>query len=698
MKVRSGPPSGPAGSVARWRKTLRAVSVVTAVSVAMMVESAAAQADGGAPPCPTVAAPQGLAAGPGHQVDPDTWRRWLGRPPAYTGNPLFAAAEADGALPPVADRLPDPPLIVLPERGCGAYGGRLRGLSAGPSAGTSEVLSWRQSQLVRLAADGVTVVPDVARAWSWEADGRAVTVHLRAGHRWSDGTPFTAEDVVFWANRIIADPALHPVTPDPWAVGLTAQALDPTTVRITFDRPYPAFLFVLASVEVLRPAFAPAHVLAPMHGGLTPSADAAARAIGYADWVARFRAVWIGARDRLIGTDTALVLPTLASHRRIGPLSDGSGRRFEANPYFHRVDPAGRQLPYIDAHEERFLAPEAWYGEIVAGRVDQKSQNLPLVTIPYLAAHQDRGAYHLLQPIGPDGPTLVLNQTHADPARARLFADRRLRLALSLAIDRDRLNRAVFLGLGQPRQALPIGAPFVTAADEGWATDHNPLMAATLLDALGLTADADGRRRLADGQPLEITIAIDPSVHGPAEAYEAVAQDWRRLGIAVRVEPAAAAALARRMARGRHDVALGWSPPFLPSLVADASALAAPFARHAALTGGPWRRFLDSGGEAGLAPPDWVRRLDDLARRWRLTRPMGPAHRAAGEAMVAIHRQELVAIGTVGRLPRPLVLSRALANVPDWPVSHLSYGFAAPYRPFQWYLSGDGGAPASAPP
>lgn len=669
----------------------RTAALLTAGLALAIATPGAAAAAAEAVPCPTVQAPHGLVAGPGGIVDPAVWQRWPGRPPGLTGNPLFATAEAAGVVPAAADRLPRQPLVVMPDQACGPYGGRLRGLSAGPTTGTSEIVSWRQSQLVRLAADGVTVVPDVVRAWSWDADGRAVTLHLRDGHRWSDGAPFTARDVAFWANRIIGDRALHPIVPAPWDVGMRAETLGDATVRIAFDRPFPAFLFVLASVEVLRPAFAPAHVLGPLHPAVTPSAEHSARAAGYADWVERFQDVWDAWPDRRADPDRATRLPTLASHRLVGGLQDGPGRRFEANPYFHAIDTAGRQLPYIDVHEERFLAPDQWYAAIVAGTVHQKSQNLPLVTIPYLAGHQEIGGYHLLQPIGPDGPTLVVNRTPVEPARARLFADRRFRLALSLAIDRDRLNRDVFLGLGQPRQALPQRAPFVTAADAAWATDHNPLMAARLLDAVGLPAGEDGSRRHADGSPFELTIGFDPAVHGPAAAYETVAEDWRRLGLDVRLEVTALAVLDRRLARGTQDVVPGRPPPFLPSLMADIGSLVVPFARPAPPAGAPWRRALDDGGETGRTPPDWAVQLDLLARQWRLSWPMSPSQRAAGRAMVAIHREELATIGTVGNLPRPLVLSRALGNVPDWPVSHLSYGFAAPYRPSQWFLRPEGG-------
>jgi peptide/nickel transport system substrate-binding protein len=208
--------------------------------------------------CPTVADPQGLAGAHPAQAEVEEAAA-AGLTLAYSENPLFASEVSAKGLPPVAERLPEQPLIVLPYEACGSYGGTIRGTSRAPTSGTSDILSWRQANLVRIADDLHTIVPNVARSWTWADDYKSVTFELRQGHKWSDGKPFTADDVVFFFEDIIQNKELNPETTSEYGVNVHARAIDPTHVEISFDEPFPGLLTYMATSGSYFSTFAPRH-------------------------------------------------------------------------------------------------------------------------------------------------------------------------------------------------------------------------------------------------------------------------------------------------------------------------------------------------------------------------------------------------------------------------------------------------------
>jgi len=139
-----------------------------AIAASGLFAGAALSAD-----CPTVANPGALTGAFAEQVEIDEAKA-AGVALAYTENPLFADDVKAGKLPPVAERLPEQPLIELPYAECGKYGGTIEGTSRAPTSGTSDILSWRQAVLVRIGDDLQTIVPNVARSWKWADDYKSI--------------------------------------------------------------------------------------------------------------------------------------------------------------------------------------------------------------------------------------------------------------------------------------------------------------------------------------------------------------------------------------------------------------------------------------------------------------------------------------------------------------------------------------------
>ena len=192
---------------------------------------------------------------------------WIAAPGAWATlmeTPYFADAVASGKLPAVNQRLPDEPALAELER-LGRPGGDLRMLMASAKDSRMMVV-YGYARLVAYTP-ALAIVPDMLRAVDVE-EGRIFTLHLRRGHKWSDGQPFTSEDFRYWFEDVANNPELS-------AAGLPPQLLvdgeppkfeviDETTVRYTWEKPNPLFLPALAGPDPLF-IYCPAHYLKQFH-------------------------------------------------------------------------------------------------------------------------------------------------------------------------------------------------------------------------------------------------------------------------------------------------------------------------------------------------------------------------------------------------------------------------------------------------
>jgi len=165
---------------------------------------------------------------------------------ALQETPSLFAEVANGELPPVASRVPRSPALAELET-IGRPGGELRMLMASPKD-TRLMVVYGYARLVAYTP-ALALVPDMLDALEVE-DGRVFTLHLRVGHMWSDGEPFTSEDFRYWFEDVAKDPALSPsglpVALLPNGEAPKFEVLDEQTVRFSWSRPNPQFLPALA--------------------------------------------------------------------------------------------------------------------------------------------------------------------------------------------------------------------------------------------------------------------------------------------------------------------------------------------------------------------------------------------------------------------------------------------------------------------
>jgi peptide/nickel transport system substrate-binding protein len=195
---------------------------------------------------PTVANPKGIKTEFPQQLELEDYEKQIDKKLAFKENPMFAEQVKKGELPAVEKRLPVEPLVMMPYDEIGGYGGKLRGICIAYESGTSEVMAWRHANIVRFSDDVSTIVPNVAKSWKWNDNYTEITFTLRKGHRWSDGAPFTTDDVVFYMNDIILNKEIHKATPSPWGpVGASVEKIDEVTVKFKFKKAYTGLLYYL---------------------------------------------------------------------------------------------------------------------------------------------------------------------------------------------------------------------------------------------------------------------------------------------------------------------------------------------------------------------------------------------------------------------------------------------------------------------
>jgi len=605
---------------------------------------------------------------------------------AYNENPMFAEKVKKGELPPVEERLPKEPLVVTPYDGIGTYGGTLRGISIAFESGTSEIMAWRHVNMVRFDDDCSTIVPNVAKEWKWNEDFTEILFRLREGHRWSDGEPFTVDDVVFWMDDIILNKEIHKVTPSPWgSVGASVEKIDDVTVKFKFDKPFTGLLYYLGGGGSYFVPWAPKHFFEQYHIKYNPNANEEAIKNGFDNWVQQFTSYWNKWKDAIVSSAYGLEVPTLGSHILLKEPTT-QRRVFVANPYYFKVDTAGNQLPYIDYHDERFLEKQLWTLEIMNGNVDQKAQNMPLNIYPVLKEAEKKGGYTLQLPLGQVGPTFIFNMTDKDPVLRKIYGDVRFRYAMSLAINRDEVNETLFLGLGTPEQALPQNVPYVTEEDKKFMTEYDPARANELLDEMGLKKGPDGIRMRPDGKPLTILWEYTLQYVWSSEFPALIAEYWQNVGVKVLLKEINTQLTREKQKSNTLDITSEWMAPYEPSMIAAPQLFVPPYDSFWPLMGMPWMDWKSSEGKSGEEPPSWVKRLWEIADEFKTTVPGSERYMELGKEMIRINRENLVVIGTLGEIPLITVVNNRLGNVPQWKVNTTYYGYAYPYRADQWYI------------
>ena len=607
----------------------------------------------------------------------------------FAGNPDMADLNAqitnNPELPPVEERVPAEPLVVVPYEAIGQYGGTFHATSNATESGTSDFLAVRHVNFTRFGDDYVTIEPNIATGWEWNDDFTEVTFYLREGHKWSDGAPFTSADVAFWMNDIVLNTDIYENTPSWVQFGdgtMTVEVIDDTTFKFVFPVPTPGIVSFFATS--FRQPFQPKHFFdAKVAEGMT-FVDAVTLYYGLSDWT--------DVPSPLLGEKADDVKPTLESHILVEETTEG--RRLVANPYFYMVDTAGNQLPYINVQDEIYVQDQEVRNlKITNGEVDYKVQSISIIDYPLYKDHEADGNYTVDLGSGVGANLFyAFNLTHEDEGLREIFMDLRFRQAMSIAIDRDEIVELIYLGQAEPMQATPADGNtvnFVTAEHENAYTEYDLAGANALLDEMGLVdVDDDGLRERADGSALAIELQYSTQ-SGPAQIQELVKSYWDAAGIATTLKEVTSDEYRERGTTNGADIVTWlYDATTGPVIVLDTAMLLPPFgyAFNPGLAYG-WEEWHNTDGASGIEPPADVLELYDLVAEF-LQYPLGSAESdAVGEKIVDIHVDNLLKIGIAGNIQMPIIHTNNLGNFGPYTVVSYDYYRVYPMLPSQWYFT-----------
>jgi peptide/nickel transport system substrate-binding protein len=446
---------------------------------------------------------------------------------AYQEAPMLAEMVARDELPPVDERLPENPAVITPVESVGTYGGTWRRFSLGAR---DLLIDSRlgYDPLVRWDRNGSKPVPNLAESWDILDEGRTYVFHLRKGLKWSDGHPLTSEDFAFYFDDILNIKELAPVYPAWLTVDdkpAEFSAPDAHTLRFTFAQPNGVFLEMLAYRSNL--ILAPKHYLKqflPMYGDEEAlNQEAQKRGFGF----------WYQLYPRMASHNENPEMPTWRPFKIVVP-PPKTRMIAERNPYYWKVDTEGKQLPYID----RIALTDVQNGEVatikaMAGETDFQARRIDATNYSLFMKNREKGNYRVMRDLSPGSVVLYLNQCSKDPVMYEILTDRRFRIALSVAINREELIFLLYSGMAVPSRGIasPYDTYYLPEFDEKYL-EYDPARANKLLDEVGLARGPNGMRRLPDGKPFRKILNVFPSESGTSsDLWQLVADYFREVGL-----------------------------------------------------------------------------------------------------------------------------------------------------------------------
>ena len=607
----------------------------------------------------------------------------------YSEAPMLGERVAAGSLPPVEERLPTEPEVVTPIDSVGTYGGALRFGLRGSSDYNNILRMVGPQGLVRWNMDYTDVIPNVARAWDVSDDGRTFTFHFREGVKWSDGAPFTADDVMFNMQDLVLNTNYAPVQPRYMVEGTPVEVtkVDDATVTFTFAGPYGDFLAELASPLGQHPVLHPKHYCSRFLPKYNPDIQKLMAENNVGDWQSLFtqKCGDIELTARWGNPEKPTLDPWVVTE----PYTGGATQVvLERNPFFWQVDPAGHQLPYID----RLVAPIAQDVEslvlaAIGGQIDFQIRHLDAAANrPVLAANRENGGYEFVEAAPNGGTNMIidLNLTSKNPELRELFNKKDFRVALSLGMDRQAIIDTALLGEGEPWQQGPFeGHPNYNEKIAKQYLDYDPEKANALLDGLGLKRGPNGMRLLPSGTPLRFQVDVIPTLQPEhVDMLQLIKREWAELGVDMDVNAIERTFFYERTSNSNdHDAAVwggggSWMPGELPQQIVPI--------HHDSRWGIPWVQWYKSGGAQGEEPPPIVKERMRLYDEARAT--VDPEkRRAIMEEIAAIAADEFEVMGISKALPTYGIKKKDLKNVPESMPSSWYYPTPAPTMLTTWY-------------
>ena len=571
-----------------------------------------------------------------------------------------------GQLPELVDRLPKKPRVInvaAMGRQPGLHGGDMRTLIGSQK----DIRVMTINGYARLVGydDKLNMLPDILESYE-VAEDRIFTFRIREGHKWSDGSLLTPEDFRYCWEEVWLNEELSPGGP---ATALVVdgkpprfEIVDPLTVRYSWDAPNPDFLPNLAAAQALSMVVPSAYLKQFHKKHQDPSR--------LAELMKEFRAkkwtilhIRMSRQYRPENPD----LPTLDPWRNT-TLPPAEQFVFERNPFFHRVDENGRQLPYVDRFILNVSSSAIIAAKTGSGESDLQSLGVDFTDYTFLKDAEKRYPVkvRLWKRTQGSQAALLPNLNCGDPVWRPLLRDARVRRAFSLAIDRREINLAVFYGLGKESAdtVLPESPLYRPEFAQAWIA-HDPDLANALLDEAGLQLrDDDGLRLLPDGRAAQIVVETAGESTLETDILELVTDHWRKIGVSLFIRTSQRDVFRSRALGGQIMMSM-WSGIDNGVPTADMNPGQLAPTSEDQLQWPLWGTYYSSHGELGEPPaiPE-ATELISLLKRWR--RSTETRERAeVWTSMLGIYTDQVFSIGIVNGTLQPVLSTSRLRNLPD---------------------------------
>jgi peptide/nickel transport system substrate-binding protein len=601
----------------------------------------------------------------------------------YSESPKLAELVKAGKLPPIEQRLPADVKVLKPFGEVGKYGGTQRGPAYGPKIGQLDTHALRRQPLVAWETDLKTLTPNILKDYKASEDYKTWTLTLRKGMKYNDGTPFTADDFVFWYEDVLLNKELTPTVPTVFIINkepLKLSKVDDLTIKVEFAGANPNFdLFMARSYETST-MFAPKAYLKQWHIKYNDKANDLAKSEKFDTWAQAF--AYHNDRTQAIADPK---LPTLDTWT-LTKIDDLGNKYFDRNPYYWVVDTAGNQLPYIDSQVAvQVKDKDVRNLKLIAKELDNCGENpLPLADYTLYKDNETKGDYKVFLFDNTRGGDVgfALNMTHKDPVLRKIYSEVKFRQALSMAINRKQINDVRAFGKGLIRQAtIPPSVSFYESWMGDYFIEYSVDKANALLDEIGLKWDAAKKvRTRPDGKPLEIVMETWEEF---APFAEMVAEMWSVVGVKTTMKQEERSLWDQRQQANELDaMADPYDSVAEPVLRSNSMSRLRPGADTQMML---WRLWFQNAGKQGEEPTAEMKDLYALCDKFAVAKPASPEYMALGKEIATKYTQSLVRFGAyLG--PRVIIFSNKLGNVPLKGTFANDYGFWDPYQGQQWYF------------
>jgi peptide/nickel transport system substrate-binding protein len=385
------------------------------------------------------------------------------------------------------------------------------------------VIGQTMTGLVELHPVTNAILPGLAESWETSEDGKEVTFHLR-DVKWSDGTPLTADDVIFTFEAFIMNTVAKGNSVDRFTIvdatdgvkkAVQWVKIDDRTVKAVLPSPFGPFFMNLSHAYIY-----PKHKLASKIDMSRPDSV-------NEQWLTNV------ALSEIVANGPYRIVEYVMDQKVV----------LERNPYYWKVDRFGNKLPYFDKLEYLIVSDaEVRLAKFMAGEIDHMAVSAS--DFPMLKQKELDGGPFTIFMAQPTQPTpspvhISFNFDVDKPQLQQLFTNTEFRRAMEYLLNRDRIIDEVYNGLAIPGAGLvlPSNKAFYNPKIEEIMRSYNPEKAKAILDQLGLKdTNKDGIREFADGKPVEFTLTVQSSPQDYQDIALIFKEDVEKAGIKVNLQ------------------------------------------------------------------------------------------------------------------------------------------------------------------